>query len=64
MYTSQGTETSWFWPLCYWTETLPDMRDFYKMGWTLVSMLWIQAKNKTTESEIQGKIEIKEGRAD
>ena len=48
MYSPQSTKASRSWPLCQRTEALSDMRNIFKVGWTLVSLLWIQAEDKTS----------------
>ncbi len=34
---------------------MPNLRDIHQVGWSLVSMLWLQASYKAKEFEIQGK---------
>ena len=36
---------------------MPDLSNFYEMGWALVSMLRVQASYTAKELEIQGKAE-------
>jgi len=48
MYSPQSTKANRIWPLCQRTEALSDMRNIHKVGWTLVSLLWIQAEDKTS----------------
>lgn len=35
---------------------MPDLRDFHEMGWIMVSMLWVSAEDKATQSKVQSKI--------
>jgi hypothetical protein len=55
MHTSQGSKASWLRQVCQRTEEVSDLRDIHKVGWPLVPMLRLQAQNKATELEVQGK---------
>jgi hypothetical protein len=57
MHPSQGSKASRLWPLREWAEEMPDMRDIHQVGWSLVPMLWLSAKDKAKEPEVQGKAE-------
>jgi hypothetical protein len=56
MHTPQGSKACWIGAICKRTEKMPDLRNIHEMGGSVVSLLRIQAQDKTTQFEVQGKI--------
>jgi hypothetical protein len=55
MHTSQGSKASRLGQVRQRPKEVPDLRDIHQVGWTLVSVLWVQAEDKAKELEVQGK---------
>ena len=55
MHPSQGAKASWFRQVRIGPEAMPDMRNIHQVGWPLVPVLWLQAKDKAQKPEVQGK---------